>query len=66
MAEPKELKSLVRDLEAAGWRVVDRGPRYMLYSPDGATIVVAHKTPSDRRWHKNLLRDLRTGGYDPK
>ncbi len=60
----KEVKKLVRQLEQQGWRVEERGARFMCFSPDGRTIVPIHKTPSDHRWLKNTLSELRKGGFD--
>lgn len=67
MSDKKEIQKLLRNLRAQGWRVVEtKAGRYKVYSPDGVTMVVVHKTPSDHRWLQNTIRDLRKGGYDPK
>lgn len=62
---PKEVKKLVKQLQQQGWRVEERGNRFMAYSPDGVTIVSIHKTPSDHRWLRNTIAQLRQGGFDP-
>jgi hypothetical protein len=54
---------LVRKAEKQGWRVRETKSGWMLFSPDGVTKVSVHKTPSDHRWHRNTIRDLRKGGF---
>ena len=62
----KEVKKLVKELEQQGWRVEERrSSRLMAYSPDGVTMVPIHKTPGDRKSLKNLVGQLRRGGYKP-
>lgn len=64
-SDRKDVKALIESVAEQGWRIEDRGERVLLYSPDGVTIVTLHWTPSDHRWRKNALRDLRRGGYNP-
>ena len=64
MSLSKDIRKLVKAAERHGWRVVDRGQRWLCYSPDGETIVTVHKTPSDRRAILNARAELRKGGFD--
>jgi tryptophanase len=59
----REVKRLVRALEAQGIRVVKRhGGHIAVYAPDGLVFMAA--TPSDYRAHRNDLARLRRHGVD--
>lgn len=58
----KEMAQLMKTVLRTGARVEDRGVRWLVYCPDGVTIVTIHKTPSDGRALKNTKADLRRGG----
>jgi predicted RNA binding protein YcfA (HicA-like mRNA interferase family) len=64
----KEIKALIKDLEAQGWRVVlARSGHYKAYPPDkGQDMVTMPSTPSDHRSMRNTMRDLRHSGYKEK
>jgi hypothetical protein len=55
-----------RDIRRAaleqGWRVEERKAADIWFSPDGATIVTWHRTPSDVRALRNFLARMRHGG----
>lgn len=60
----KDIKLLVRDLEANGWTIRD-GKHYVAKPPDKSMeIVTFSKTPSDNRAWLNILAQLRKSGYD--
>lgn len=61
----KDLEKLLAKAERQGWRIEDRGRRYMAYSPDGVTQVTVAKTPSKQGALHAITRDLRRGGFDP-
>lgn len=63
MSVSRDLRELAGRAADQGWRVVDRGEKVLFYSPDGKTIVTAHKTPSDRNWRKQMERQMKKGGY---
>ena len=65
MSRNKETRELVRRVEKQGWRVEQRKDGWMCYSPDGKTMVLIHRTPSDRRGLQNTIARLRKGGFDP-
>lgn len=60
---PGDYRRLRKALEEQGWRVEDRGQRWLVYSPDGVTVVTIHRTPSDHRAWRNMLSRLRRGGF---
>lgn len=61
----KDLRQLVKNLKAQGWRVEETKKGYMAYPPDQTLSPVSfHKTPSDHRAAANLLSALRQRGYD--
>lgn len=64
MSLSKDTRKLVKEVERQGWRVEDRGQRWLCFSPNGHTIVTIHKTPSDHRAIRNTLSELRKGGFD--
>lgn len=61
---PKVLKKLVRELERTGWQIEETKKGYQCKSPDGLKIVTMHKTCSEYRAGKNVLSELRKGGFE--
>lgn len=61
----KEVRRIVRELEKQGWRVERRKSKSVAFSPDGVTEVPVHHTPSDKKSLKNLVSQLKRGGYRP-
>lgn len=59
----QDIRELVGEARAQGWRVDDRGNKILLYSPDRVTIVTLHKTPSAPNWKKRAERHLLRGGF---
>lgn len=60
----KRVKSLIKALEGQGWRCKESRKGFMCYPPDvNQTPVAIHKTPSDSRWYKNTLSQLRRRGF---
>jgi len=61
----KEIKTLIKDLEDQGWRVVlARSGHYKAYPPDKSqSMVTMPSTPSDHRSMRNTIRDLKHSGY---
>ena len=64
MTVKKDVAKILREAERQGWRIEDRGRRFMCFSPDGRTVVTVSKTPSSQRAVLNILSDLRKGGFD--
>ena len=62
----KEVKALVGELEAQGWRLERRKSKTVAFSPDGVTVVPIHHTPSDGKSLKNTVSQLKRGGYRPR
>jgi len=64
MAGKKDVARLVREARSwAGWRVEETKKGWMLYPPDKALSgVLIHRTPSDWRWWRNTLGELRRRG----
>ena len=61
----KAIKKLRRMAEDQGWREREKKGGWMLYSPDGITQVMVHKTASDPRALGNLLSEMKNGGFKP-
>lgn len=60
----KEIRKLLKSLEAQGWRVEQlKSGHYRAYAPDGVGIVHIPGTPSDHRSIRNTLAQLRQHGY---
>lgn len=60
----KELKKLLKSLEAQGWRVERRSKGWMVYPPDTTKpMVTIHETLSDYRAWKNQMAALKRSGY---
>jgi hypothetical protein len=64
MSVKKDVAKLLKEAERQGWRIEDRGRRYLCFSPDGSTVVTVSKTPSVQKALVNILSDLRKGGFD--
>lgn len=59
-----DVKRLLDEVRRQGWRVEQsRRGAWLCYAPDGITIVTIHATPSDKRWMKNAISELRKGGF---
>ncbi len=64
MSVRKEIHDIVAQLESQGW-FVDRTTKgkWLAWPPDGVTRAIPiHLTPSDHRWKKNLVAQLRRAG----
>lgn len=61
MSDPTE--KLIRQAVRAGWRV-RRGKHYVLYAPDGKSMVVCAVTGSDHRAYRNFLSRMRKAGWE--
>jgi DNA invertase Pin-like site-specific DNA recombinase len=61
----KELRKLKNEALKQGWREAEKKAGWMLYSPDGVTKVMIHKTASDHRALDNLVSEMRSGGFEP-
>lgn len=59
----KDIDRIRKALIAQGWRLDDSGKHTKAYAPDGQTLVTMPKTPSDPRAIKNLIAQLRKGGF---
>lgn len=64
-AKNKDLRKLLKQLEAQGWRIKPSKKGVKAYSPDGSHVQSIHMTNSDHRAYKNIVRDLKKGGFDP-
>jgi len=63
--QPKEIKELLKHLEAQGAQIKNIHNGWMIYPPDpNAQLVAIHKTPSDWRAEKKLRSQLRKSGFD--
>ena len=58
----KEIKEIVKRLEANGYSVVPGGKHLKVKNADGATIYTLPTTPSGSVWKVRLLRDLEKRG----
>lgn len=60
---PKELRQLVKLIEANGYTVErDTGRYYKVRNSDGALVYALPATPGRGRWMKNLRAELRRRG----
>ena len=60
----KEVKQLLRKVEAQGWRVVPtKSGHFWAYAPNGRDKVLIPGTPSDRRGLRNTIADLKRAGF---
>lgn len=57
----KDLKALLKGLEAQGWTIKSTKDGYRLYPPEGK-ILTLHLTLSDGRGMKNLRSEVIKGG----
>lgn len=63
----KHMKKIIRGVEALGWTVEPcKSGHFRLKSPDGTSMVIISKSPSDQRALQNVLSDLRRAGCDLK
>lgn len=60
----KAIKKLRKMAEEQHWREQEKKGGWMLYSPDGVTKVMVHKTASDPHAFGNLLSEMRSGGFE--
>ena len=58
----KEIKEIVKRLEANGYTVVPGGKHLKVKNSHGATIYTLPTTPSGSVWKVRLLRDLEKRG----
>lgn len=63
MSLKNDVAKLLREAERQGWRIEDRGRRFMCFSPDGETVVTVAKTPSVQKALVAIRADLRKGGF---
>jgi predicted RNA binding protein YcfA (HicA-like mRNA interferase family) len=61
----KDIRKIVKQLEAQGWRI-EQGSRHLkAFPPDKSQgMVVIPGTPSDHRSIRNLIAELRRKGAD--
>ncbi|KAA9133771.1 hypothetical protein [Microbacterium caowuchunii] len=62
----KELKKLVRELEAQGFTCTVTGQGHVIVRKDGAWITVFSGTPSDGRSWKNSMGHAKRAGFRPR
>lgn len=60
----KQVKAIIRFIEANGWTAQATAKGYMLRCPCGHAQVLIHKTSSDHRALQNIRQDLRRAGLD--
>lgn len=60
----KDVKNLLKEAEKQGWRVQEKKKGWMLYSPDGVTQVMIHKTATDHHALDNAISLMRPGGFE--
>ncbi|AVR56773.1 hypothetical protein PBI_ELVA_32 [Microbacterium phage Elva] len=60
----KDLKKLIKTVEAQGCTVTVSTKGHLLFAKDGRRVAVTGSTPSDKRAFLNLKADLRRAGYD--
>lgn len=61
----KELRELVKDLEANGYQVRITSKGHLQVKRDGMVITVFAGTPSDHRSWSNAMARLKRDGYEP-
>lgn len=59
----KELKKLIKAIEAAGFQTVTSSKGHKVYDEDGNLLAVFSGTPSDWRSIQNSLRPLKRLGF---
>ncbi|RKR92807.1 hypothetical protein BDK92_7289 [Micromonospora pisi] len=58
-------RKLFAALRRARWTVTEAGSgHWKIHNPDGRLVATAHNSSSDWRGPRNLLRDLRAGGFE--
>ncbi len=62
-AYQKDIRKLIKQAKEQGWRVKDKRSGWMLYSPDGITQVMIHKTASDSRELGNIISLMPNSGF---
>lgn len=64
MMSSKEVKQLIAQVQTwNGWRVEEKAKGWMIYPPNKELSgVMVHRTPSDHRWLKNAMSELRKRG----
>ena len=60
----KDVRQLMRAARRQGLRVAHRGAHVRVTNPATGDFVTVPKTPSDRRWRKNSIADLRRIGFN--
>ena len=58
----KELRKIVKRIEANGFRVVPGGKHFKVQDDDGNTLYSLPSTPSGNIWRVRLLTELRKRG----
>lgn len=62
--QDKRVMPLVRTLEKLNWRIERRRRGFMCFPPDPMMPpLVIHLSPSDHRWYRNAIAELRKHGY---
>lgn len=59
----KEVKELVRAAKRQGWRVKRTTKGYLLFDPTGECMELLHMTPSNPRWRRHSLSQMRQYGF---
>jgi hypothetical protein len=62
-AYQKGIRKLRKQAMEQGWREAEKKSGWMLYSPDGTTQVMIHKTASDSHALGNIVSVMRDGGF---
>jgi hypothetical protein len=64
MSRTKEVKQLLAMIATwQGWRIEEKASGWMVYPPDRTKSgVMIHGSPSDHRWLKNVMSELRKRG----
>lgn len=60
----RHLRKTIAEAERQGWRVEQTSSGIRLLSPDGVSTASVHTSPSCHRWEKNLMANLRRGGFE--
>lgn len=58
----KELRKIIRLIEASGFTVVPGGKHFKVKDSDGNTLYTIPGTPSGQLWRVRLLSELRKRG----
>lgn len=64
MMSNKDVKQLIALVQSwNGWRVEEKAKGWMIYPPSKEfSGVMVHRSPSDHRWLKNVMSELRKRG----